>query len=290
MNGALKKLSRRPLFLAGIGIALCFFLIAIFAPLLAPHDPLAVDLHNLLRPPGREFPLGTDNLGRCVLSRLIAGSRISLGTALLIEALILSLGTAAGIAAGYAGGAADAAILILIDTFLAFPALILALVTAGLLGPGLRNLVIAFGAVYWVEPARIARNMTRSLKEKEFVAAARVSGSGGGKIIRQHILPHIVPTMLVLAALNMPQLIIGIASLSFIGIGVKPPAPEWGSLLAEGRVYLRENPAMIAAAALCIMFSAGCCQFLGESLRDALQPRASHLRPQLPAGGGKKRC
>jgi peptide/nickel transport system permease protein len=244
---------------------------------LVPHDPLKTDIWNILAPPGRDYPLGTDNLGRCVFSRLIAGSRITLGTALITEFLILTIGICAGMGAGYFGGPVDEVLLIIIDILLAFPSIILALVIAGLLGAGLGSLVIAFVSVYWAESARVARNMTRSLREKEFILSARAAGSGSFKIIRRHIAPHIFPNMLIHGTLNISSIIIGISSLSFIGLGVKPPAPEWGALLSEGRAYMRENPLMTLSAAGCIMLSAACFQFLGEALRDALNPRKSHL-------------
>jgi peptide/nickel transport system permease protein len=194
-----------------------------------------------------------------------------------VEALILAIGILAGMAAGYFGGIVDEILLIVIDVLLAFPGIILALVIAGLLGAGLANLVIAFVSVYWVEPARIARNISRSVREKDFILSARASGSNAFKIIRLHVLPHVLPNMLIYGTLNISSIIIGVSSMSFIGLGVKPPAPEWGALLSEGRAYMRENPLMILPAVGCIMLSAACFQFLGEALRDALNPRKSHL-------------
>jgi peptide/nickel transport system permease protein len=134
-------------------------------------------------------------------------------------------------------------------------------------------------SVYWVEHARVARSIARSVREKEFILASRASGGSPLRIICRHILPHVLPNMLVYGALNMASIIIGISSMSFIGLGVKPPAPEWGALLSEGRVYMRENPLMLTAAIGCIMLSAACFQLLGEGLRDVLNPRTSHLRP-----------
>jgi peptide/nickel transport system permease protein len=221
--------------------------------------------------------LGTDNLGRCIFSRLAAGARTTLGAALTVEALVLVIGLLAGMAAGYFGGLIDGIVVTLIDILLAFPSIILALVIAGFLGAGLTNLTIAFVSVYWVESARVARSITRAAREKDFVIASRASGSGAFKIIRLHLLPHVFPNMLIYSTLNMSSIIIGISSMSFIGLGVRPPAPEWGALLSEGRSYMRENPRMILAAVGCIMLSAACFQFLGEALRDALNPRKSHL-------------
>jgi peptide/nickel transport system permease protein len=282
----IQKLLRNPLFIAGGVIVFLFILVIVFGPQISPHDPLKTDIYTILAKPGRDYPLGTDNLGRCILSRLIAGARATLGAAVTIEILILTLGTLIGVIAGYRGGIIDAVTLSIIDILLAFPGIILALVIAGLMGSGLTNLMIAMVSVYWVEHARVARSISRSIREKEFVIAARASGSGNFRIICRHILPHVLPNMLVYGALNMASIIIGISSMSFIGLGIKPPAPEWGALLSEGRAYMRENPLMIAAAIGCIMLSAGCFQLLGEGLRDALNPRTSHLGP---AGSFKTR-
>jgi peptide/nickel transport system permease protein len=276
-NGIAGKLAGSPLFAAGAFIAFFFVLLSAAGQWIVPHDPLKTDIWNVLAPPGGGYPLGTDSLGRCVFSRLVAGARITLGAALAVETLVLVTGTLAGMIAGYAGGVVDEALVTLIDVLLAFPGIILALVIAGLLGAGLTNLVIAFAAVYWVEPARVARNMARSLREKDFILSARAAGSGPLKIIRRHIAPHVIPNMLIYGTLNISSVIIGISSMSFIGLGVKPPAPEWGALLSESRAYMRENPAATLAAIGCIMLSAASFQFLGEALRDVLDPRKSHL-------------
>ncbi|MDR3341584.1 MAG: ABC transporter permease [Treponema sp.] len=274
----INKLFHNPLFILGASLALFFVLVLILGPWLSPQDPIKTNIWNMLAQPGAGYPLGTDELGRCILSRLIAGSRTTLGAALVVEVLIFILGTLIGVIAGYLGGFIDAVVLTIIDILLAFPSIILALVIAGLLGSGLTNLMLAMVSVYWVEHARIARSLSRSVREKEFVLSSRALGSGTLRIIRLHILPHVLPNMLVYGTLHISSVIIGISSLSFIGLGVKPPAPEWGALLAEGRGYMRENPQMLIATIACIMLSAVCFQLLGEALRDALSPRVSHLR------------
>jgi peptide/nickel transport system permease protein len=271
------KLLGNSLFVVGGVLALFFVILSLAGQWFIPHDPLKTDIWNVLAPPGGDYLLGTDNLGRCIFSRLIAGARLTLGTALIVETLTLAIGTLAGMAAGYFGGIVDEILLTVIDMLLAFPAIILALVIAGLLGAGLTNLVIAFVSVYWVESARVARNISRSVREKDFILSARASGSGALKIIRLHILPHVFPNMLIYGTLNISSIIIGVSSMSFIGLGVKPPAPEWGALLSEGRAYMRENPLIILSALGCIMLSAACFQFLGEALREALNPRKTHL-------------
>lgn len=276
-NRIMGELLGNPLFVTGSFLALFFVVLSLTGPWFIPHDPLKTDIWNVLAPPGGDYPLGTDNLGRCIFSRLITGTRLTLGTAFIVEAFILTIGILTGMVTGYFGGIVDEILLTVIDILLAFPGIILALVIAGLLGAGLTNLVIAFVSVYWVESARVARNISRSVREKDFILSARASGSGALKIIRLHILPHVFPNMLIHGTLNISSIIIGVSSLSFIGLGVKPPAPEWGALLSEGRAYMRENPLMIVSAVGCIMLSAACFQLLGEALRDALNPRKSHL-------------
>ncbi|MDR2392847.1 MAG: ABC transporter permease [Treponema sp.] len=273
----MERLLANPLFVPGGFLALFFLILVVAGGQFVPQDPLKTDIWHVLAPPGEDYPLGTDNLGRCIFSRLVTGSRFTLGTALIVEAFVLAIGILAGTSAGYFGGILDKVLLILIDVLLAFPSIILALVIAGFLGAGLTNLVIAFVSVYWVEPARIARNISRSVREKDFILSARASGSGAFKIIRRHIAPHVFPNMLIYGTLDLSSIIIGVSSMSFIGLGVKPPAPEWGALLSEGRAYMRENPFMILPAIGCIMLSAACFQFLGEALRDAMNPRKSHL-------------
>jgi peptide/nickel transport system permease protein len=273
-----ETLPHNPLFIAGTCLALFFGLLALLGPWIVPHDPLQTNIGNILAPPDAAYPLGTDNLGRCIFSRLITGTRLTLGTALLVEAIVLAVGISTGIAAGYFGGVVDEILLIVIDILLAFPSIILALVIAGLLGAGLANMVIAFSAVYWVDTARVARNLSRSIREKDFILSSRASGSGALKIIRLHVLPHVLPNTLIYGTLNIASLIIGISSMSFIGLGVRPPAPEWGTLLSEGRDTMRENPLSVLSVVGCVMLSAACFQCLGEGLRDALNPRKSHLR------------
>jgi peptide/nickel transport system permease protein len=273
----MKKLNANPLFIAGVSLAFLLCLIALFGDAAAPNDPNATDILNTLAPPGGDYPLGTDNLGRCVLSRLLAGAGVTLRTALLTELIIFTVGLTAGVLAGYFGGAADACILMVIDTLLAFPSVILALVIAGMLGPGLRNLMAAMCAVYWVEHARIARSLARSLRERTFVLAARGCGSGHAKVLARHILPHMMPQMLVYSTLNVSSILIGISSLSFIGLGVRPPQAEWGALLSEARAYMDTRPVMAIAAILCVLLSVASFQLMGDALADAMEVRKNLL-------------
>jgi peptide/nickel transport system permease protein len=268
------------LFVRIIMVFAFFLLLSVLGPLFAPHDPYKTNIENILAPPDGVYPLGTDNLGRCVFSRLLTGAGVTLGAAFVVEACVLVIGLFFGVLAGYKGGLIDALVVGLMDILLSFPGIILVMVIAGILGQGLFNVIAAFSLVWWVEDARIARSITRSLREKEFVIAAQVAGSSEVKIIFLHILPFVLSQLLVRASLNVSSLIISISSMSFIGIGVRPPLPEWGSLLSEGRVYMRENSTMMISTIVCIMFSSACFLWLGEFAREKLDPKKSYIRTQ----------
>jgi ABC-type dipeptide/oligopeptide/nickel transport system permease subunit len=273
-----RKALRNPLFATGFIISLLLSAVALFGGVFAPNDPLSVDFNNTLAPPDGTFPLGTDNLGRCVLSRLLCGAGATLGSALIVESFTLTFGLLIGLIAGYFGKAADGVALIVIDTLLAFPSIILALVIAGMLGAGLFNLILAMCAVYWVGHARMARSLTRSVRGQTFVLAAKASGSGNFGIIFRKILPHILPQMIVYSALNASSVIIGISSLSFIGLGVRPPTPEWGASLNEARAYMGSNPQMLIATIVCVLLAVAGFQLISEGLRDVLSVRLPHIR------------
>ncbi|GMO32967.1 MAG: dipeptide/oligopeptide/nickel ABC transporter permease/ATP-binding protein [Termitinemataceae bacterium] len=268
------KLLHEKLFIFGSIIAIIFLAIAILSPLISPHDPYKTDITKSLRSPSFEHPLGNDEQGRCILSRLIYGTRTTITTALSIEVFILVLGSIAGIAAGYFGGIIDVIVLTLIDVLLSFPSFILALVIAGILGFGISALMIAMIAVYWVEPARIARSLCRTLREKDFILGERALGASDLRIIFYHIAPNLMPSMLVYGALNMSSVIISVSSMSFLGLGVRPPVPEWGNMLTTGRF---ENPLMIIAVIVCIIAVSAAFQMIGESARDGASPRLNHL-------------
>jgi peptide/nickel transport system permease protein len=265
------------MFVVGASLAILLCSVALFGRALAPNDPIATDVLHILAPPSDAYPLGTDELGRCIASRLLAGAGATLGSALLVEAVILVLGVAVGTLAGWCGGGVDTVCVTVIDTLLAFPSIILAIVIAGTLGAGLHNLILAMCAVYWVEHARIARSLTRGLRERGYIAAAYLSGGGAVKIIVRHILPHLLPQMLIRSTLNVSSILIGISSLSFLGLGVRPPRPEWGASLSEARAYINTNPRALILPIVCILVATAAFQLLGEALRDAMNPRKSHL-------------
>ena len=218
---------------------------AIFAGALSPHDPLQVDVANRLQPASTEFLLGTDSLGRCVLSRLLLGARNSLLSAAVVLLTTVSVGTVVGLFAGFFGGRCDYLVQRLLEGVMAFPGLILALAIAGVLGPGLENAVLALCLVHWVGYARIVRNMTLSLRERTYVQASRIAGASSLDLLRRHILPEVAPAVLVVATLDYGRIIISIAGLSFLGLGAQPPAPEWGAMLSEGKAYMQVAPQLI---------------------------------------------
>lgn len=226
-------------------ILLSYICMAIFAGALSPHDPLQVDVANRLQPASTEFLLGTDSLGRCVLSRLLLGARNSLLSAAVVLLTTVSVGTVVGLFAGFFGGRCDYLVQRLLEGVMAFPGLILALAIAGVLGPGLENAVLALCLVHWVGYARIVRNMTLSLRERTYVQASRIAGASSLDLLRRHILPEVAPAVVVVATLDYGRIIISIAGLSFLGLGAQPPAPEWGAMLSEGKAYMQVAPQLI---------------------------------------------
>lgn len=268
------RLVRDRLALLGLAILLLVAGVALLAPYLAPNDPTKVDLAQRLAPPGGQYPLGTDHLGRCLLSRLIWGARVSLTTATLALAAILFIGVPLGTLAGYMGGWVDSLLMRLVDVLLAFPGLVLALVIAGMLGPGLLNVMLALAAVWWVGYARVVRGMVLSVKEREFVLAARACGTPSWAILLRHILPNVLSPVVVLATLDMGKLILAISGLSFLGLGAQPPAPEWGAMLNDGRPYMQVAPQLMLYPGLCIMTVVLAFNLLGDGLRDLLDPRS----------------
>lgn len=258
------------------GLALLIILLtvfmAIFAPVIAPHDPNDVALERKLMLPDHSYLLGTDHLGRCILSRLIYGARVSLGAAFAVMSATLAISTVVGAVSGYAGGRVDAVIMRICDVFLAFPSLILALALVGVMGPGLPNVVLALALSQWAWYARMIRGMVLSLKERNYVLAARVAGTPRPTIIARHILPNILPQIAVLATLDVGWVILHIAGMSFLGLGIQPPTPEWGAMINDGRQFLRGYPWLMAYPGLMILSVVMAFNLLGDALRDMSDP------------------
>lgn len=259
---------------AGLVLLLGLALLAAAAPYVTPHDPLQVRMERRLEPPGREFWLGTDQYGRDLLSRLIYGARASLGTAGLVLVSVMTVSVALGLAAGYAGGMVDDLIMRLVDTLLALPGLVLAVAIAGLLGPGLPNLVLAMAATSWAYYARLIRGMVLQVRGEEYVTAAMAAGAGPLRIAVRHVLPALAGPVLVLASLDIGKTILAISGLSFLGLGAQPPAPEWGAMLNEGRPFFQAAPRLMVYPGLAILLAVTACNLVGDGLRAAFDPGA----------------
>ena len=246
---------------------------ALAGPLLVSHDPLAVDLDNSRQPPSRAHLLGTDNIGRDILSRIVAGTRISLGVGIAASLFSLCIGTFFGLIAGYFGGRTDLLLSQAFDIFLAFPSLILAIGISAIMPPGLFSAMLAITLVSWAGFARLVRGLTLSLKEQTYVEASRAIGAKTGRILFRHILPNALPLLLVAGSLRVGGFILLEASLSFLGLGVQPPTPTWGSMISLSRSFINSAPWMVVFPGLAISITVISFNILGDFLRDKLDPR-----------------
>ena len=265
--------------LAGLGVIAGALLVAVFAPALAPADPVKNRLLDRLTPPmwaqggTARHPLGTDTLGRDVLSRLLHGARVSLIVGLAAVLVAGVVGVALGLVAGYRGGWADDLLMRLGDIQLAFPVLLFGVAVIAVLGASLANMIFVLGASGWVTYARIARGETLSLKERDFVAAARALGAPAGHVVARHLLPNILPPLMVVTTFSVARTIIAEASLSFLGLGLPPPTPSWGAMLDEGRNYITTGWWLALFPGLAILVLVLAINLCGDWLRDALDPR-----------------
>jgi peptide/nickel transport system permease protein len=275
----LRRLIRRRTALLGLVAVAIVVLAALLAPLLAPFDPVAQDIGQRLKPPGWAGPdgrahwLGTDHLGRDILVRILFGARIALVVGLAAVAIAGTLGLAIGLVSGYFGGHVDDLFMRLADIQLAFPFILLALAVIGVLGPSLRNIIAVVGVSGWVIYARIVRGEVLSLREREFVLAARAVGSPPARVIVRHVVPNAFAPWLVIATLDMARVIIVESALSFLGLGVPPPIPTWGGMLADGRVYMSTAWWLATFPGLAILVTVLGINLLGDGLRDTLDPR-----------------
>ncbi|MGH9150897.1 MAG: nickel transporter permease [Acidimicrobiales bacterium] len=269
----LGRLTRDPLALTGLVIVGFLLLVVVAAPWIAPHDPNAVSPVDRLASPSGEHPLGTDVLGRDLLSRLLVGARWSLGAATLVTVSVVGIGVLVGTVSGYYGGVVDAVAMRVVDALLAFPALLLTLAIVGVLGPGLGSVLAGLIAVAWADYARIARGSVLALREREYVLASQALGGCGRHIVMRHMLPNIVSSVVVLATLEMGQLILALAGLSFLGLGAQPPDPEWGAMLNDGRLYFLTAPQLMIYPGIAISLAVLGLNLLGDGLRDLLDPR-----------------
>ena len=265
--------------LLGMAVIAASVLLATVAPALAPADPVQNDLLARLTPPmwmdggSAHHPLGTDTLGRDVVSRLLYGARVSLVVGFSAVVLAGALGVALGLVAGYYGGRLDDLLMRLGDVQLAFPALVLAVAVLAVVGSGLANVVLVLGVTGWVTYARITRGETLSLRHREFVEGARALGAGDAAILWRHVLPNVLPSITVVATFSVARTIIAEASLSFLGLGIPPPAPSWGAMLDEGRNYLTTGWWLALFPGLAILLVVLAINLIGDYLRDTLDPR-----------------
>jgi len=266
---------RRPLGAVGFFIVFLFVIIVIFAPFIAPHHYAVQDIPNRMQGPSANYILGTDHLGRDLFSRLVYGSRIALGTAIPSITVAITIGTILGLIAGYIGGLVDDVIIVILNTFQAFPPVILALTILALLGPSLMNVVIVIGITWTPSYARVVRAQVLSAREADYVEAERSLGASDLRIIFSHILPNVIAPVLLIAAMDLPWVITFEAGLSFLGLGVVPPTPSWGVILSDGFSLILQSPWPIIWSGVFLMFTTLGFTLFGEALRDVLDPKMS---------------
>jgi peptide/nickel transport system permease protein len=269
----LRALGRDRSALVGLGIVVVVVGAAVVGPSLAPHDPLEVTADRL-RAPGAGHLLGTDGLGRDLLSRVLHGARLSLGSALLAAALVTMIGVVVGTVSGYWGGLVDKVLMRVVDVVLALPGLILALAVAGLLDPSLLAVLVGLVTIWWAGYARVVRGLVLSLRERPFVESARAAGASDARILARHVLPNVISPVVVLATLEIGQILLAVSGLTFLGLGAQPPTPEWGAMLNDGRLYFLSHPHVVLVPGLAISLAVLGFNLLGDGVRDALDPRS----------------
>ncbi|WDH97071.1 ABC transporter permease subunit [Paenibacillus urinalis] len=274
-----QKVFADPMILIGAGILLFMILLVIFGPVLVPNDPLTVNMAERLAPPSAQYPLGTDHMGRCLFSRLVAGAETTLGIAGMVIIIVMLIGIPLGVLSGYAGGRTDQFIMRTVDGLSILPDFMLVIAISGFLGPSLSNMIIAIVLINWTGYARIVRGIVLSEKEKDYIAAARVAGSGPFIIMFRHLLPSVMPQVLIYAALDIGKTILVISSLSYLGLGAQPPSPEWGAMLNDGRSYFQSVPELMIYPGVAIMLVVVAFNLIGEGLGDILNPRSMQHKP-----------
>jgi len=249
---------------------------ALFAPWLAPYDPYDAVMRHSLQAPSAEHVFGTDKLGRDCLSRILYGTRTSLLMTLSLVGIIAGIGTFVGVVSGYMGGKVDAVLMRIVDMMLAFPGIVLAIAIAGMMGGNIVNTILALAAVSWTKYARLGRSLTLKLRERDFIAAAVTTGTRPRQILWRHVLPNILPTIVVTAAMDIGTMIIELAGLSFLGFGAQPPTPEWGLMLNEGRQHIQTAPWLMLYPGAAILIVVAVFNLWGDSLRDILAPQRAN--------------
>jgi peptide/nickel transport system permease protein len=273
----MKRFLKNFAFSAGLLLTVVLVVIALAAPLLAPHDPNAQDTSRRLEAPSKDHALGLDDLGRDVLSRIIWGARVSLRVGFSVVLIASIVGVTLGAIAGYFGGWADVAVMRLCDILLAFPGILLAIALVAVLGPSLNNVILALATTAWVGYARLTRGQVLKVREMEYVTAAKALGARSPRVILKHVLPNVINPVIVLATLGLAGTILSEAALSFLGLGVQPPTPSWGAMLTSGRNYLELASHLAVYPGLAIMLAVMGLNFLGDGLIDALDPKYRKL-------------
>lgn len=269
----LRRLVRDRLAITGLLLVTVFLVGALFAPLIAVHDPIEVNALDRLAPMSWDHPLGTDALGRDTFSRILFGARWSLGTAVLATSVVMVIGIVVGTVSGYYGGLLDTVIMRIVDVLLAFPRLVLYLAIVGTFGFGIRNLFLALISITWADYARIVRGLVLSLKERPFVRASIALGASDRRLMVRHIVPNVVAPIVVLASIQTGGTVLALAALGFFGLGVEPPTPEWGTMINESRLFLQSAPALMLWPGVAISLTVIGFNLLGDGLRDVLDPR-----------------
>ena len=272
-RATLRRYARHPAFVSGaIGVVL-LVLVAVFAPWLAPHPPTRTDLMNTLSPPSATYWLGTDAFGRCVLSRLVWGTRISLQVGLYVVLISLTAGTLLGAVAGYVGGWLERVLVAVIDILLAFPSFLLALALVAARGNTLDSIVLAVAIAYTPRIAAVMRSVVLTIRPRPFIEASRAIGLSSWTILVRHVIPNALPPVIVVATVSAATAILAEAGLSFLGLGVQPPTPTWGNVISEGQTAITTRPLISLSAGLCIAFTVVVLNLLGDGLRDTLDPQ-----------------
>jgi len=269
----MRRLLRNFAFTSGALLTIILIVAALAAPLLSPYDPDVQDTMRRLEAPSHQHPLGLDDLGRDVLSRILWGARVSLRVGFSVVVIASLIGVSLGAIAGYFGGAADVIIMRICDILLAFPGILLAIALVAVLGPSLNNVILALGTIGWVGYARLVRGQVLKVREMEYVTAAEALGARSMRVILRHVLPNVINPVIVMATLGLAGAILAEAALSFLGLGVQPPTPSWGAMLTSGRRYLGIANHLAIYPGAAIMLAVMGLNFLGDGLIDALDPK-----------------
>ncbi|MGX4586145.1 nickel transporter permease [Paenibacillus chitinolyticus] len=269
-NTAWNRLRHNRMACVGLLMITLFLLTALFGRWLAPHDPLLISMSERLKPSSLQYPLGTDHLGRCIWSRLLAGTSVTLGLSFLVVTVVMLIGIPIGILSGYRGGRTDAYFMRLADAAAALPEFLLAVTVTGFLGPGLMKVMLAVSCIKWISYARVVRGTIMSEKKQDYILASIVAGSTPWAVNRRHLIRHIASPLAVMAALDVGRTILLISALSYLGLGVQPPAPEWGAMLSEGRPYFQAAPQFMIYPGVAILAVVIALNLLSDGLRDAL--------------------